>query len=276
MLQHYRRSGGGPREVSADNPLRDDTWRSESASMASDVWDALHCARPGAGATSSSCTSTRSKGGAETAAHLLTFDSVHGRWNARHRGRAPIASSIDGQTLTFSERSRARRGRWTTHGVDLVLECTGKFRTTAHARPVLRRAACKKVIVAAPVKEGALNIVVGVNDHLYEPSKHHLVTAASCTTNCLAPVVKVIHEAIGIDARRDHDDPRHHEHAGGDRCAAQGSPARSREQPVADSDEHRLGDRDRAHLSRAERQARTASRCACRCSTRRSRIACSR
>jgi glyceraldehyde 3-phosphate dehydrogenase len=83
-------------------------------------------------------------------------------------------------------------------GVDVVLECTGKFLTQETIRGHLRRGA-KRVIVAAPVKEPeVLNVVVGVNEHLYEPARHPIVTAASCTTNCLAPVVKVVHEAIGI------------------------------------------------------------------------------
>jgi glyceraldehyde 3-phosphate dehydrogenase len=81
--------------------------------------------------------------------------------------------------------------------VDIVLECSGKFRTTETLDPYFA-AGVKKVIVAAPVKAGALNIVMGVNDHLYKPEQHHLLTAASCTTNCLAPVVKVLHETIGI------------------------------------------------------------------------------
>ena len=75
----------------------------------------------------------------------------------------------------------------------MVLECSGKFRTVEALEPYFR-AGVHKVIVAAPVKAGALNIVMGVNDHVYEPAKHHLLTAASCTTNCLAPIVKVIHE----------------------------------------------------------------------------------
>jgi glyceraldehyde 3-phosphate dehydrogenase len=86
---------------------------------------------------------------------------------------------------------------WTATQVDIVLECSGKFRTTDTLEPYFA-AGVKKVIVAAPVKSGALNVVVGVNDHLYQPSTHRLLTAASCTTNCLAPVVKVIHESIGI------------------------------------------------------------------------------
>jgi glyceraldehyde 3-phosphate dehydrogenase len=135
-------------------------------------------------------------GDAETAAHLLTFDSVHGRWNRRVSADASSVT-IEGKSLTFSSASKPTDVPWSAHGVDLVLECSGKFRTT----DVLERyfaIGVKKVIVAAPVKSGALNVVVGVNDHLYEPSTHHLLTAASCTTNCLAPVVKVIHEAIGI------------------------------------------------------------------------------
>jgi glyceraldehyde 3-phosphate dehydrogenase len=82
-------------------------------------------------------------------------------------------------------------------GVDIVIECSGKFRTAEALQPYFD-AGVKTVIVAAPVKDGALNVVMGCNDHLYDPEKHRLLTAASCTTNCLAPVVKVIHEGIGI------------------------------------------------------------------------------
>ncbi len=136
------------------------------------------------------------KGGAETAAHLLEFDSVHGRWSHDIKPGGDRIT-IDGKKVTFSDRGAPGEVDWKAHGVDLVLECSGKFRTTALLNPYFERGV-KKVIVAAPVKEGALNIVVGVNDHLYEPDKHHLITAASCTTNCLAPVVKVIHESLGI------------------------------------------------------------------------------
>ena len=87
---------------------------------------------------------------------------------------------------------------WGELGVDVVLECTGRFRTREALEPYFEQGA-RKAIVAAPVNEaGALNVVVGVNDHLYDPGRHDLITAASCTTNCLAPVVKVIHEEIGI------------------------------------------------------------------------------
>jgi glyceraldehyde 3-phosphate dehydrogenase len=136
------------------------------------------------------------KGGAATAAHLLTFDSVHGRWP--HDVRASNgAIEIEDRRVTFSEHPTPGAVPWRDLGVDIVLECSGKFRTTATLAPYFE-AGVKKVIVAAPVKEGALNVVMGVNDHLYRPDEHHIVTAASCTTNCLAPVVKVIHEGLGI------------------------------------------------------------------------------
>jgi glyceraldehyde 3-phosphate dehydrogenase len=136
------------------------------------------------------------KGGPEVAAHLLTFDSVHGRW-PRDVQAAASSISIDGKALTFSEHARPGDVPWRDLGVDLVLECSGKFRTPATLNPYFE-AGVRKVIVAAPVKEEALNVVMGINDHLYRPDQHHLLTAASCTTNCLAPVVKVVHESIGI------------------------------------------------------------------------------
>jgi glyceraldehyde 3-phosphate dehydrogenase len=135
-------------------------------------------------------------GGPEVAAHLLTFDSVHGRWN-RGVTSSDRQLTIDGSSITFSEASKPEQVPWSSSGVDIVLECSGKFRTPETLEPYFANGV-KKVIVAAPVKSGALNIVVGVNDHLYDPGAHRLLTAASCTTNCLAPVVKVIHEHMGI------------------------------------------------------------------------------
>lgn len=136
------------------------------------------------------------KGGAEAAAHLLKFDSVHGRWSPEVTAGSDQIY-IDGQPITFSDHARPSDLPWEDLGVDLVLECSGKFRTPETLDSYFKRGV-RKVIVAAPVKQGALNVVMGVNDHLYEPTQHHLLTAASCTTNCLAPVVKVIHEGIGI------------------------------------------------------------------------------
>jgi glyceraldehyde 3-phosphate dehydrogenase len=133
-------------------------------------------------------------GGSGTAAHLLEFDTVHGRWE-RGISHDDASISVDGAQIPFS--SAATPAEMDLAGVDIVIDATGVNRTPERLQPYFD-AGVKKVIVAAPVKEGALNIVMGCNDHLYEPENHHLLTAASCTTNCIAPVVKVIHENLGI------------------------------------------------------------------------------
>ena len=136
------------------------------------------------------------KGGSATAAHLLEFDSVHGRWSRPTTVEADCLT-IDGRRVTFTDKARPQDVPWEAAGVDIVLECSGKMLTPDVLEPYFERGV-RKVIVAAPVKQGALNIVMGVNDHLYSPHEHHILTAASCTTNCLAPIVKVIHEGLGI------------------------------------------------------------------------------
>jgi glyceraldehyde 3-phosphate dehydrogenase len=139
------------------------------------------------------------KGGAECAAHLLTFDSVQGRWAREAVAEGKDAFRVGDRRIAFTEHARPGETDWAAHGIDIVLECSGKFRTPEQLAPYFERGV-RKVIVAAPVKGGeALNIVMGVNDHLYDASKHRLLTAASCTTNCLAPVVKVVHEGLGIE-----------------------------------------------------------------------------
>ena len=136
------------------------------------------------------------QGNAETAAHLLTFDSVHGRWSEDVHGDGGTLM-VNGSTIGYSAAAEPGDVPWGELGVEIVLECTGRFRTPQLLDGYFRQGV-RKVIVAAPVKQQALNVVVGVNDHLYDPKRHDLLTAASCTTNCLAPVVKVIHESIGI------------------------------------------------------------------------------
>jgi glyceraldehyde 3-phosphate dehydrogenase len=127
---------------------------------------------------------------------LMEFDSVHGRW------RTPVAAGdgalvLDGRTIRLTHEKTIEALPLAELGVDLVIDCTGVFKTAAKVAPYYA-AGAKKVVVSAPVKDGgALNLVYGVNHHLYDGSQD-LVTAASCTTNCLAPVVKVIHEALGI------------------------------------------------------------------------------
>jgi glyceraldehyde 3-phosphate dehydrogenase len=138
------------------------------------------------------------KGGAAATAHLLAFDTVQGKWRERIQAEGDNAIHIGQQRLSFSAHATAAEIAWGDLGVDVVLECTGKFLTPETIQGHIDRGA-KRVIVAAPVKVGdVLNIVVGVNHQLYDPAQHRIVTAASCTTNCLAPVVKVVHENIGI------------------------------------------------------------------------------
>lgn len=128
-------------------------------------------------------------------AHLLEFDTVHGRWDAAF-GHDSEGVTIDGTRLPFI--GTRDLSKLPLEGVDVVIDCTGAFKTEAKLAPYFE-AGVTKVVVSAPVKDGgAANIVYGVNHDIYDPAAHRIVTAASCTTNCLAPVVKVIHEAIGI------------------------------------------------------------------------------
>ncbi|MFC1542378.1 ArsJ-associated glyceraldehyde-3-phosphate dehydrogenase [Pseudomonadota bacterium] len=133
-------------------------------------------------------------GDATCSAHLLKFDSVHGRWD-NDCSAEDGNMVIDGQSIAYSMNQNIADTDWS--GCDIVIESSGKFRTPELLQAYFDQGV-KKVVVAAPVKDGALNIVMGVNDHLYNPGEHHLVTAASCTTNCLAPVVKVMNEKVGI------------------------------------------------------------------------------
>src|SRR5690606_20130423 len=138
------------------------------------------------------------KGGAAATAHLLEFDSVQGRWRAGIAAEGESAIRIDERRLSFSSHASPGDIAWGDLGVEVVLECTGKFLTPEALQSHSDRGA-KRVIVAPPVKVGeVLNIVVGVSDGLYEPARHRSVTADSCTTNCLAPVLTVVHEALGI------------------------------------------------------------------------------
>ena len=135
------------------------------------------------------------KGGCRLAAHLLEYDTVHGRWD-RGIEAEEDRFVVEGKEVTFSEKSTPGEVDWADMGIDLVVESSGAFRSREVLQPYFD-GGVRKVVVAAPVKE-ALNIVMGCNDQLYDPGLHDLVTAASCTTNCIAPVVKVIQEKIGI------------------------------------------------------------------------------
>lgn len=134
-------------------------------------------------------------GDAATLAHLISFDSVHGHWHqqASHDGDTMI---INGKKIACTRNKMLAETDWSR--CDVVIEASGKMKTKSLLQAYLDQGV-KRVVVTAPVKEeGILNVVIGVNDHLYDKEKHSIVTAASCTTNCLAPVVKVIHEKLGI------------------------------------------------------------------------------
>jgi glyceraldehyde 3-phosphate dehydrogenase len=136
------------------------------------------------------------EGNAAQHALLLEFDSVHGRWRADIRAEEG-ALILNGTRIALTHVKTIEALPLAEMGVDLVIDCTGVFKTAARVAPYFA-SGVRKVVVSAPVKDGgALNLVYGVNHHLYDGSQP-LVTAASCTTNCLAPLVKVIHEGIGI------------------------------------------------------------------------------
>ena len=136
-------------------------------------------------------------GDAAQHAQLLEFDSVHGRWPAEF-GHDETSVSVNGQMMRLTNAKTIEALPLAEMGIDIVIDCTGKFKTKALIEPYFA-AGVKKVVVSAPVKEeGVLNVVYGVNHTLYQPESHQMITGASCTTNCLAPMVKVLHEEIGI------------------------------------------------------------------------------
>ncbi|KOY46600.1 glyceraldehyde-3-phosphate dehydrogenase [Vibrio parahaemolyticus] len=135
-------------------------------------------------------------GDAATLGHLLEFDSVQGRWHheVQVEGNELV---INGKRIATTQQRDIDAVNWS--GCDVVIEATGVHRKNSYLDQYLDQGV-KRVVVSAPVKEeGIANIVVGVNDHTFDPEKHRIVTAASCTTNCIAPVVKVIHEKLGIE-----------------------------------------------------------------------------
>jgi len=145
---------------------------------------------------------------AETMALLLEFDSVQGRWGhacagvSTDDGDGAHASTgetvdVDGTAIAYSRHASPGAIPWDELGVDLVLECSGRFRTSPALEPHFARGA-SRVVVSAPVKDGPPNIVMGVNDHAFDLASARIVTAASCTTNCLAPIVRVLHDGLGI------------------------------------------------------------------------------
>jgi len=135
-------------------------------------------------------------GDSHVTAHLLEFDSVHGRWD-KNITYDQDAILIEDKRVSYSSEANPADVDWTGKGVDIIIECTGQFKTQAALQCYFDQG-IKKVLVSAPVPDPAINIVYGINQHEYDSAKHQIITAASCTTNCLAPVVKVMNEHIGI------------------------------------------------------------------------------
>lgn len=135
----------------------------------------------------------------DSAVYLIKYDSVHRTWDKTVQAAADGQSfTVDDKVVTFSREKDFTHIDFASMGVELVMECTGKFLTVASLKPYLEKCGIKQVVVSAPVKEsGALNVVLGCN-HERLSSETTVVTNASCTTNCLAPIVKVIKENFGI------------------------------------------------------------------------------
>jgi len=133
---------------------------------------------------------------AEGSAHLLSFDSLHGPWSQKVEAKDD-AIVISGETIGYSMMKELDVNTLEKLNLDIMIDCTGVHRRRELLRPYFE-AGIKKVVVSAPIKGGGLNMVVGVNDHLYDPKVNHAVSPASCTTNCVAPAIKVLHEKIGI------------------------------------------------------------------------------
>jgi glyceraldehyde 3-phosphate dehydrogenase len=136
----------------------------------------------------------------ESAAHLLEFDSIHGRWKRDIRTETG-GLSVDGEFISLSQQDGPGRPPWDELGVEVIIEATGQFRTEESLQPFFEKGV-EKVVLAAPVRGArnhSIDIVIGVNDDAYRPRVHRIITAASCTTNCLAPIVQVLDDGLGID-----------------------------------------------------------------------------
>ncbi len=134
---------------------------------------------------------------ASTMAHLLKYDSVHGKLDIEAKAEDK-AIVVDGKSISYTAVKDPAELPWQSLGVDIAMECTGLFRDRANAAKHLT-AGARKVIISAPAKEPDATIVMGVNQNTYDPKQHHVISNASCTTNCLAPVAKVIMENFGIE-----------------------------------------------------------------------------
>ena len=190
----------------------------------------------------------------KTLGHLLKHDSVHGASPAPSRSRTAGSSSTATAVKISAEKDPAAI-EWKDAGVDIVIESTGKFVDKDGAGKHLAGGA-KKVLISAPAKEPDVTLCMGINLDMYKPAEHHIISNASCTTNCLAPVAKVLHETFGIVQRHHDHDPLVHERPADPRPAAQGPAPRARRRAVDDPDDHRRGEGAQGGAARDGRQAR--------------------
>jgi glyceraldehyde 3-phosphate dehydrogenase len=135
----------------------------------------------------------------KTLAHLLKYDSIHGTFPGTVVAEEN-ALVVNGKRIPVVSTKNPSEIPWGKHGVELVLECTGSLKKKDDALVHIQKGGAKRVMISAPAEDSDLTIVMGVNENEYDPAKHLIVSNASCTTNCLAPIVKVLHEAFGIES----------------------------------------------------------------------------
>lgn len=136
-------------------------------------------------------------GNTKILAHLLKYDSIYGKFDGEITAHDD-AIEVNGKIINFYSQVNPEKLPWSKHGIDVVVESTGIFRAREGASKHLN-AGAKKVIISAPAKNPDITIVLGVNEHMYDPGKHHIISNASCTTNSLAPAVKVLHDSFGVE-----------------------------------------------------------------------------
>jgi glyceraldehyde 3-phosphate dehydrogenase len=134
----------------------------------------------------------------KTNAHLLKYDSTYGAFPGDIRA-SDDTITVDGQTIKVLAQRDPAQIPWRDLGVEIVVESTGLFTSAEKARAHIDGGGARKVVITAPAKGEDFTVVIGVNDSLYDPARHNVISNASCTTNCIAPVVKVLHDAFGVD-----------------------------------------------------------------------------
>ena len=242
------------RRARASAAQEETRWPSRSGSTGSGASGATSCARRWA-AKDIDFVAVNDLTNAATLAHLLKYDSVLGNLDADVKATGD-GITVDGDEFKVLSVKDPAQLPWKDLGVDVVFESTGIFTDRETARRSTSTAGAKKVIITAPAKGPDITVVLGVNDDKYDPAKHHIISNASCTTNCLAPLAKVIHERFGIRKgwmTTIHSYTNDQQPA---RPAAQGSAARARGGAVDDSDDDRRGVGGRRSAAGAQGQAR--------------------